>query len=153
MFIVKYRERMQDGILYLRDLGEDGEAVDKPILKEWKSARALLQRFKAASSPLLDGTPAELGKVWIETLPGCYGTPWTLFEDDYAQAHIRTRICLVAAPDAYSCSGLDRILLSPGIVNIVEHRVLHSEINLSVYPRTHLIIDFKRPETDVESKD
>ena len=147
MLVVKYRDRMEGGTLFLRDAFGD-EIEDKPLLKEWKSARALLARFKTSAASLLEGKPATLGKAWIETLPGNHGTPWTLEEDDYAQAHIRTRTCLIPAPDAYSMSGLDRVLLGVGVVNVIEHRLLHSEINLSTHPRTHLIVDVRRPEED-----
>lgn len=149
-FTIKFKERMQDGLLYLRDIGDDGETQDLPILREWKSARALLLRYKAAASPLLNGAKAELGKVWIESLPGNCGTPWRLEEDDYAQAHIRTRTALIAAPDAFTFSGPDKVLLGPGVVNLVEHRVLHSDVNPSHHARVHLIVDVKRPEPDGE---
>lgn len=136
---------MKNGLLYLRDLNEAGEAHDLPILREWKSAKLMLSRYKLAAAGFLGGKTPELGKAWLETLPGQHGTPWTIEEDDYAQAHIRTRLALIGAPDAYSCSGLDRVLLSVGIVNVVEHRALHSEINLGTFPRTHLIVDVETP--------
>ena len=147
-FRVKYSERMHEGILMLRDTGEDGEVVDRPILKEWKSARAFLSRFKSAAQPFLENQPVVLGKVWIETLPGPAGTPWNLFEDDYHQTHIRTRTCLIPTPDNYTMSGVERVSLGVGMVNLVEHRILHSELNLSVYPRVHLIVDVRRPEPE-----
>jgi len=148
MFVVKYEQRLKEGLLFLRDIGEDGEAEDLPIMKEWKSARALLTRYKAQGSSFLGGAKCELGKVWIESLPGMHGTPWLLEEDDYAQSVVRTRICLVPSPDAYSHSAGDRVLLGVGVVNVVEHRTLHSETNLSTHSRVHLIVDVKRPETD-----
>lgn len=138
---VRYKKHLLEGILALRD-----ETSDLPVLKEWKSAKAFLARFKAAAVHFLDGKPATLGKVWIEQLPGMCGTPWTIEEDDYAQAHIRCRIALIPAPDAWTLSGTDRAILAPGLVNVVEHRVLHSEINLSAYPRTHLIVDVVRAD-------
>lgn len=150
-FVAKFRARLDQGLLYLRDVPDEdvfAEPKDLPILGEWKAARALLQRFKSAAAPLLEGKTAVLGKAWIEQLPGHCGTPWTLCEDDYAQNHIRTRTCLIPAPDAYSHSGADRVLLGVGVVNVVEHRILHSEINLSTYPRVHLIVDIRRPQTN-----
>lgn len=142
-----YKKRLDQGLLYLRDIPEDGEtAHDCPILDEWKTAKALLSRFRGAASGFLNGEPAKLGKVWLEQLPGHSATPWTLEEDDYAQSHIRTRTCIIPAPDAYSMSGLDRLLLSTGVVNVVEQRLLNCEINLSPYPRVHLIVDVQRPE-------
>lgn len=150
MFVVKYGDRMQDGLLHLRDIGDDGEAADMPILKEWKSARGFLARFKAASAPLLNGQAAVFGKVWIESLPGQFGTPWTREEDDYAQSVIRTRTALIVTPDCYSFSGLDRVQLGVGVVNIVEHRILCSETNPAPHSRVHLIVDVKRPDPDAE---
>lgn len=142
-----FKKRLDQGLLYLRDIPEDEEtAHDLPILEEWKTAQALLKRFRAASAAFLGGEPAKLGKVWLEQLPGHSATPWTLEEDEYAQAHIRTRTCIICAPDAFSFCGAAGLLLSPGIVNVVEHRVLCSEINLSSYPRVHLIVDVQRVE-------
>lgn len=152
-FVLKMRERMKDGLLFLRDIPRDeplADPVDLPILKEWGAARLLLKRMKLDVARVLKVSPAELGKVWIETLPGEHGTPWTIEEDDYAQAHVRTRTALIVAPNAFTMSGLHRELLGVGVVNLVEHRILHSEINLSIHPRTHLIIDVRRPEAAVE---
>lgn len=139
-YVAKFRTRLDQGLLPLRD--EDG---DLPILKEWKTARALLARFRAAAAPFLDGHTATLGKVWIEQLPGECGTPWTIAEDDYAQAHIRTRTCLIPSPGAWSLSGGEQLMIPVGSVATVEHRALCSEVNFSPYPRTHLIVDVKKP--------
>ena len=145
---VKFRKEMEDGVLRLRDAD-----ADCPILREWKSAKALLQRFRAEAAKHFGGTRPELGRVWIEQLPGMHGTPWALEEDDYAQAHIRTRIALIQSPECWSMSGLDRAILAVGIVNEIDHRSLCSEINLSAYPRTHLIVDVKRPEPEDDVAD
>lgn len=146
-FQVRYKKQLDNGLLYLRDIPEDSDtAHDCPILDEWKTASAMLKRFRGLASAFLGGEPARLGKVWLEQLPGHSATPWTIEEDEYAQAHIRTRTCIVPSPDAYTLSGLDRVLLLNGVVHVVEHRILHSEINLSSYPRLHLIIDVQRPE-------
>ena len=142
-YVARYRKRLDQGLLYLRD-----ENDDLPILAEWKTARAFLARFKAAAPPFLNDQPAQLGKVWIEQLPGMSATPWTIEEDDYAQAHIRTRTPLIITPQSITLSGAEALVLAVGIVSVVEHRTLHSEINLSPYPRVHLIVDVKRPETD-----
>lgn len=150
MWTVKYHERAQDGLLKLRDIGDDGEAKDLPILKEWKSARALLARFKGAAASLMPGQPIHLGKAWLELLPGLHGTPWDREDDDYAQAHIRTRTCLIPAPDCYTHSGSERLVLGVGIVNVIEHRLMCSEVNLSTFPRLHLLVDVRRPEADEE---
>lgn len=145
-YVLKYRDQANDGILRLRDLDDEGEAQDLPILKEWRSAKALLTRFKGTATEMLKGEPVVLGKAWIETLPGNHGTPWTIEEDEYAQAHIRTRTCLVPVPQAYTMSGEEKVSIGVGMVNVVEHRILHCEVNFSPYPRVHLIVDVRRPE-------
>lgn len=147
-FQVKFRKEMDGGILRLRS-----DDADLPILKEWKSAKALLARYRAAAAVFFDGVQPSLGRVWIEQLPGMHGTPWTLEEDDYAQAHVRTRIALIQSPDAWTFSGLASAILAVGMVNEIDHRSLCSEINLSAYPRTHLIVDVKKPEPDDEDGD
>ena len=146
-FVLKYDQHLKDGVLPLRDVREDG-IVDLPILEEWKSAKALLTRIRLGASEALSGKPVELGRAWIEQLPGGCGTLWSLDEDEYAQQHIRTRTCLIPAPDCYTYSGAERVVLGVGVVNVVEHRILNSETNFSAYPRVHLIVDVRRPEPD-----
>ncbi len=145
-YVLKYRDQANNGILNLRELDDEGEAQDLPILREWRSAKALLSRFKGTATEMLKGQPVILGKAWIETLPGNHGTPWTIEEDEYAQAHIRTRTCLIPVPQTYTMSGEEKVSIGVGMVNVVEHRILHCEVNFSAYPRTHLIVDVRRPE-------
>lgn len=147
-YIVKYKERMAEGVLPLRDVDALGDAYDMPVLKEWKSARAVLARIQSGAAPFLGGKTPELGKAWIEMLPGGHGTPWRQDEDDYAQSVIRTRTCMIPTHDAYTYSGNFRELLNAGVLNVIEHRILHSETNFSAYPRVHLIVDVKRPDAD-----
>ena len=149
-YVLKYRDQANNGLLYLRDLDDEGEAQDLPLLKEWRSAKALLNRYKATASEMMKGQTAVLGKAWIETLPGAHGTPWTIEEDEYAQVHIRTRTCLIPVPQTYTFSGEEKVTIGVGTVNIVEHRILHCEVNFSAYPRTHLIVDVRRPEEEAE---
>ncbi len=145
---LKYRERMQDGILDLRIVDPDDidplKIVAAPILKEWKSARLLLKRIENEAALLLKG-PAELGRAWVETLMGGHGAPWRIEDDEYGQGVLRTRTCLIAAPDAYVFSGTAHAMLGVGVVNTVEHRILHSEVNFGAHPSTHLIVDIFRP--------
>jgi hypothetical protein len=145
-FITRHMKQMDNGILKLRDFDEDGEIEDTHILSDWQSARAFLKRFKATAQPMLKDEPVVLGKAWIESLPGPSGTPWEMHEDDYAQAHIRTRTALIVTPDCYSMSGPDKVQLGVGMVNVIEHRVMHSEVNFSTWSRVHLIVDIRRPE-------
>lgn len=150
LFILKHHERMQDGILRLRALDDEGEAIDLPILKEWKAARTILNRFRAGTAAFFDGETTDLGKAWIESLPPVTGTPWQIEDDDYAQSIIRTRTCLIGVPGGYSMSGDAKLLMSTGCVNVIEHRDLCSEINPSQYSRVHLIVDVKRPAASID---
>lgn len=149
---VKYKERASNGVLKLRDIDPDdvmGDSIiDTPVVKEWKAANAILKRIKSQGAQQFGGRAVELGKAWIEVLPGGHGTPWTVEEDDYAQSVVRTRTCLVPAPDAYTCSGVDRIILNVGWLHHVEHRLLHSEVNFGTFGRVHLIVDVKIPEPE-----
>lgn len=150
-YICKYKQYLENGVLELRgadDTDVFAPIVDRPILQEWKAARSLLARYRGHAKTILKNDFLDLGKAWIEMLPGGHGTPWMSFEDDYAQAHIRTRMCMVPAPDAYTYSGGFREILAVGVVNVVEHRILHSETNFSAYPRVHLVVDVERLRAD-----
>ena len=147
LFIVKYRERMAEGVLPLRSIKEgDEDATDCTILKEWKGARALLTRFRAAASTFLAGRSAEIGRAWVETLPPGAHTPWTADESDYGRSHYRARICLVPSPGGWSYSGGAAALLAVGAVNVFDPVLLASEVNFGDHARTHLVIDVRRPE-------
>lgn len=147
MFVVKYKERMKDGVLWLRG-GPDTlvAAEDAPILKEWKSARALLQRIRNKAA---ETSPAELGRAWIETLDPHSGTPWSMEPDEHTAAFARLRVCLLTAPGCWSFSGSVNAQLAVGVVNLVENRVISSEANFSDHPRTHLIVEVSRPDAGV----
>lgn len=128
---------MQDGVLVLRDA--EGE---RPILKEWKGARALLARIRAGAAAYFDGVTPDLGRAWIETLPPQSGTPWAL-EDD--SSFVRTRMAIVPSPHAFSYSGSMSGSLAWGALNVVDHRALSSEVNHGDTARVHLVVDIVRP--------
>jgi hypothetical protein len=144
-WVLKYHEQARDGVLKLRDLDGEGEAVDLPILKEWRSAKALLSRLRASAAPFFQGVAPDIGKAWIEVVPPLSGTPWTNETGDYADQHVRTRTCLVPSPNALSYSGVASAVLLVGIVTTVDHRLMCSEVNHGEYARTHLIVDVKIP--------
>lgn len=145
-YIAKYRKSVEDGVLVLRDVDGDGEAQSKAILKEWNSGRALLARLRSEAAKHFKGVTPELGKVWIEVLPPKSGTPWTVEEGDYALAHVRTRTCLIPSPGAISYCGASNAGLLVGVVNLVDHRQLCSEVNLGEHTRVHLIVDVRVPD-------
>lgn len=147
-YMVKYKAQLREGVLKLRDVDADDvlqPIVDQPILAEWKTAKSLLQRMRNLARTTLKAPEIDLGKAWVETLPGGQAIPWQSFEDDYAQDHIRTRTGLILAPDCFTYSGHFKEMIGYGAVNVVEHRILHSETNFSAYPRTHLVVDIQRP--------
>lgn len=123
---------------------EDG---DSPLLKEWKSARALLTRIKNHTAGVR-GAPVHLGRASIEVLDPKTGTPWTFDEVDYADRFMRLRIPLIAPPGCWTFSGLASAQLGVGHVNVVENRLLCSEVNHSDHPRVHLIVDIDRPHAE-----
>ena len=147
-FIVKYAAQQQNGILALRDVADDVDVADLPILKEWKSARTLLLKIRNQAAPFLSGKVPELGKVWIETLPPESATPWTHEIGDYADEHHRLRICLIPGVDCYSFCGEARVILNVGIVNLIDHKKMCSEANMGQFARTHLIVDIRKPDED-----
>lgn len=147
-YTLKYKQHLRDGVIELRGADVDDvlqPIVDRPILEEWKAARNLLNRYRSQARSMLKDTTLELGKAWIEQLPGGQAVPWQQFEDDYAQDHIRTRTCMIPAPDCFTYSGHARDIVGVGVINIVEHRILHSETNFSAFPRVHLVVDVQRP--------
>lgn len=153
MYVLKHKDKAEDGILRLRDLKDDeADASDLAILKEWKSARALLTRLRSGAAPHFEGRTPDIGRAWIEVVPPLSGTPWTSETGDYADAHVRTRTCLIPCPGAMSFSGTASANLLVGMVNLIDHHALCSEINTGDYPRVHLVADFKIPENLGEEK-
>lgn len=151
MYVLKHRERVVNGVLMLRDVKEgDADPSDLPILKEWKSARGLLTRLKTQAAAFFNGVTPDLGRAWIEVVPGGFGTPWSSDAGDYAEGHVRTRTCLIPSAAAISFSGGQSAALAVGVVNRVDHQALCSEVNHGDTARVHLIVDFKIPVDDVQ---
>ena len=146
-YMTKHKEKVEDGVLILRDFkGEEPDPSDRAILQDWPSARAMLVKLRAGAAPHFEGRTPEIGKVWLEIVPPFSGTPWTSETGDYADAHVRTRTCLIPCPGAMSFSGTASANLLVGMVNLVDHHALCSEINTGEYARVHLIADFKVPD-------
>lgn len=151
-YLLRHKEKVDGGILRLRDLkDEDVEASDLAVLREWKSARALLTRLRVVAAPFFDGVTPELGRAWIEVLPPMSGTLWDAEIGDYAAAHHRTRTCLIPSPGAVSCSGMASSMLVVGMVNLIDHQLMCSEVNHGEHARVHLVCDLKAPESAVEA--
>ncbi len=149
-YLMKYRDKAENGILNLR-IAEEDEIVDAPILKEWNSGRALLSRIRSAAAPFFNDRTPTLGRAWIETLPPLAGTPWASEVGEYADQHARLRTCLVPAPNAISHSGQQAATLLVGAVHLIDHKALCCEVNHGEHPRVHLIVDVRIPDVDPDA--
>lgn len=118
---------------------------DSPLLKEWKSARALLTRIKNKATEIRRA-PVALGRAWIEVLGPQSGTPWSVDDTAYTDRFMRLRIALIQPPGCWSFSGAASAQLAVGQVNAIENRALCSEVNLGDHARVHLIVDIDRPD-------
>lgn len=151
-YVLRHKEKVDGGILRLRDLkDEDVDASDLPVIREWKSARLLLRALRAVAAPFFDGAVPELGRAWIEVLSPLSGTPWDAETGDYAAAHHRTRTCLIPSPGAVSHSGVASAMLVVGMVNLIDHQLMCSEVNHGEHARVHLVVDLKVPTDEVEA--
>lgn len=149
-FVRTYRERLKDDSNYpgaqtllLRSATSDGS-----ILKDWKTARAVLMRLKNEAAPFLGGKPAVLGKAMVVSLKPSSWTDWEFSDDEYSLAHIRLHICMVPSPLAFVYSGGAGLNLPVGQVFAVDQQALHSEINLGPCARVHIVVDIRKPEED-----
>lgn len=119
--------------------------VDYPILKEWKSARALLARIKDAVQPLLGDDKAVLGKVMIVRLKSPGWVDWHVDEGEYAARHDRTHLCLIPSPGAFLYSGGEQAQPPVGQLTWVNNIVPHAALNMGPFARVHLICDVRKP--------
>lgn len=119
-----------------------------PILAEWKSAKALLSRIRAAAAPFMDGRTPELGAAALVQLrPGGF-VEWSADETPVDQSYSSLHLCLVPAPDAWVYSGGQCAVLPVGQLTYVNRRVLWSAANFSPTPAIHLVVDVRRAEAD-----
>lgn len=143
------KDHMHEGVIELRSLRDDQlEPEDCEVLKGWKSARAMLSRIRAGAAPFFSGVAPTLGRAWIETLAPGEGTPWYAETGDYAEQYLRTRTCLIPAPGAATHCGSLTASLNVGIITLVDHRLLCSEVNHGDHERVHLVVDVKPPVRD-----
>lgn len=114
--------------------------LTEEILKPWPSARSVLAKIKQVTAR--DGTPSKIGAAWLETLqPG----EWIDWRVDPDEDHDRFHVCLVPSLGAFFFAGDARVEMAVGWLNWINHRVLHSAVNLGSNPRCHLVVDIKKP--------
>jgi len=123
----------------------DVDQIDYPLLKEWPSAKQLIDNVHAKIAEHLGGQNVTFGKIYLEELRAGGNVGWHVDESAYGTKHIRFR--LLASPCAGGCwfSGGDS--LPPGVGNLtyVNHAVMHSMINLGPVPQISLVVDVRRP--------
>ncbi len=123
----------------------DVDQIDYPLLKEWPSAQRLIEDVQPRIGELLGAQNLQIGRVYLESLRSGGHIGWHIDDTAYGKEHVRFR--LLAAPCAGGCwfSGGDS--LPPGVGNLtyINHRLLHSAINLGPVPQISLVIDARRP--------
>lgn len=123
----------------------DVDQIDLPLLKEWPSAKNLLENVHAKITEHLGGQNVTFGKVYLEEIGAGGHVGWHVDGSPYGKQHARFR--LLASPCAGGCwfSGGDS--LPPGVGNLtyVNHLALHSAINLGPVPQISLVIDARKP--------
>ena len=146
-FILNYRQRLSDDPAYpgVQTIMLRSVAGAEPILKEWKSAREVLERLRNAVAPFLGGKPAVLGKAMVASLKPGGWTDWAHSDDEYAQGHLRLYVNMIPSPLAFIYSGGEAQNPLVGQITLFEQQALHSEINLGAVARVSLIVDVKRP--------
>lgn len=144
-FVIKYKSLLSadlNGVdtLLLRSADED-----TPLLSEWKAAKTLLAKIRNGATKFLGGKPAELGCVELQRFRPQNATPWRTDEDNGC---FRLHLCIIPSPGLWVMSGVERAILPVGNLNLVEHTVLHCEVNFADHAAVHLVIDVKRPDAD-----
>lgn len=116
-----------------------------PILSEWKTAKSLLARIRAAASPLTGGKTADIGaSALVRLRPGGF-IEWRRDETDYVAVHL----AIVPSPGAWVYAGGECSVLPVGQLTFVNHRVLYSAANFGEHPVIHLIAEVREPDADV----
>jgi len=129
--LVRHRDSFTDGSLLLRD--GDG---DRPILDKFKSAKNLLNRIRR-----LMGETSVIRRAEIISLPPGGFTSWREEKSVETEQMARVHVCLVPSPGAWLYCGGDALVAPVGQMLLLDHRMLHSEINLGMNDRIHLVVD------------
>jgi hypothetical protein len=131
--LVRHRESFMGGSIVLRDA--EG---DRPVLEKFKSAKNLLNRIKR----LVGGdSDCLIRRAEIVSLPPGGFTPWQEEKSVETEQMVRVHVCLVPSPAAWLYCGGDAMVAPVGQLVLLNHRMLHSEINLGMNDRIHLVVD------------
>lgn len=123
----------------------DVDHIDYPLLKEWPSARQLVENIHAKITEHLGGQNLTFGKVMIESLKPGGVIGWHVDNSEYGKQHARFR--LLASPCAGGCwfSGGDTIAPGVGNLTYIDHSLMHSMINLGPVPQISVVVDARKP--------
>lgn len=146
--ILSYRNRfeaMDDGTERIV-LSEANEAT--ALLKEWKSATALLARLRNEAAPYFGGNPAQIDGAFIERIKTGVVTAWRADESEYAEEHVRAMICLVPSPGAWVYCGGESVVPMVGQIVLVNVLAQTTCANFGPCATIRLCLDVRRPEVE-----
>lgn len=149
-YVRSYKEELKDDASYAgaQTVHLRSADADLPVLKEWRSARALLQRLRNEAAPFLGGKPAVLGRAFIVSLKPQAFTDWQRHEDAYSLEHMRLIVPMIPSPGYTVFSGGVGLNPPVGQVTFVDVQNLHSEINLGLCACANLVVDVRRSPED-----
>ncbi len=138
--VLKYASRWERNAIALRCDGED-----LPILSEWKSARAAIQKAASSAAMMFNGDIPIVGDAGIQRWLPDEVLPWRKGGGDYDLRHVRTFTCLWPSPTARIYSGTEGIIPQVGAMTVFDHLALHSIVNLGPSALVMFMVDFERP--------
>ena len=125
--------------------GADVDQVDYPLLGGWPSAQKLLSDIASKISTHIGVDDLRIGKVYLESLRPGGIIGWQVDETPYAKRQARFRLLCGPCAGGTWFAGGDSLLPGVGNLTFVNHRTLHSAINLGPVPQISLVIDATRP--------
>lgn len=150
--LFKPGEREGIRVLPIRGFRKDTEPTDEsfvgyPVATKWVELNNMRSRLKRVGDQLL-GT-VEFGRIYFEMLDAGAKLPWSEGEaGPYAERWGMMHLPLRTNPGAVMYAGTEISSPGQGWATIVNHRAPHSAINLGEHSRIHLVVEFRKRETD-----
>lgn len=146
------RDQHHHGVrtLWLRQEGEDAGILTRD--KPWKAGRAFLTKIRNETAPMFGGVAPVLGDVCLRSIVPGGRIDW---HADHGEERSRIRqlhLCLIPSPGAWVYCGGEALVLNVGGATLVNHMVLHSEINMGPCTMTKAVVELIPPEpTDADA--
>lgn len=124
----------------------DVDHADREVLHGWPSAREIIADVGAMIVEKLGAPSLQIGKAYLESIrPGGH-VGWHMDDSPYGNTHVRFRMIVTACAGGCWFAGGES--LAPGVGNLtfINHRALHSTINLGSVPQISLVVDARRPQ-------